>query len=268
MTIGFNYLGKLGQLGNQMFQYAATLGVARYTGVPYCIPNHQEVFDDGIGNKLRIELFDCFNIKPENTGILNTEYILQERGFEFDPTILHSSRQVDYTLYGFFQTEKYFKHCAREIREEQFTFKKHIIDECKEIIDECFEEPIALHIRRGDFLTNSGNHHNQSLDYYEKALSKFNVKRQVVIFSDDPKWCMEQELFSGDRFLVSEAAGPYHDLYLMTQCSDFIIANSSFSWWGAWLANRGKVIAPKKWFGPNNSHLNTKDLYCEGWEVI
>ena len=125
MTIGFNYLGKLGQLGNQMFQYAATLGVARYTGVPYCIPNHQEVFDDGIGNKLRIELFDCFNIKPENTGILNTEYILQERGFEFDPTILHSSRQVDYTLYGFFQTEKYFKHCAREIREEQFTFKKH-----------------------------------------------------------------------------------------------------------------------------------------------
>ena len=71
MTIGFNYLGKLGQLGNQMFQYAATLGVARYTGVPYCIPNHQEVFDDGIGNKLRIELFDCFNIKPET---LYSEY--------------------------------------------------------------------------------------------------------------------------------------------------------------------------------------------------
>ena len=58
MTIGFNYLGKLGQLGNQMFQYAATLGVARYTGVTFSIPNHQEVFDDGIGNKLRIELFD------------------------------------------------------------------------------------------------------------------------------------------------------------------------------------------------------------------
>ena len=151
---------------------------------------------------------------------------------------------------------------------DQFTFKKHIVDECKEIVEECFEEPIALHIRRGDFLINSANHHNQTLDYYEEALNKFDVKRQVVIFSDDPKWCMEQELFSGDRFLVSEAAGPYHDLYLMTQCSDFIIANSSFSWWGAWLANRGKVIAPKKWFGPNNSHLNTKDLYCEGWEVI
>ncbi len=267
MTIAFNYLGKLGQLGNQMFQYAATLGVARYSGVTFTIPNHKEIFDDGIGNKLRIELFDCFDIKPENIGLLKTEHILQEKGFDFDSSILNGSTQIDYTLYGFFQTEKYFKHCANEVR-SQFTFKKEIIDECKEIVEECFEEPIALHIRRGDFLINSGNHYNQTLDYYEEALSKFDVKRQVVIFSDDPKWCMEQELFSDDRFLVSEAAGPYHDLYLMTQCSDFIIANSSFSWWGAWLANTGKVIAPKRWFGPNNAHLNTKDLYCEHWEVI
>ena len=267
MTIAFNYLGRLGQLGNQMFQYAATLGVARYSGVTFTIPNHKEIFDDGIGNKLRIELFDCFDIKPENIGLLKTEHILQEKGFDFDSSILNGSTQIDYTLYGFFQTEKYFKHCANEVR-SQFTFKKEIIDECKEIVEECFEEPIALHIRRGDFLINSGNHYNQTLDYYEQALSKFDVKRQVVIFSDDPKWCMEQELFSDDRFLVSEAAGPYHDLYLMTQCSDFIIANSSFSWWGAWLANTGKVIAPKRWFGPNNAHLNTKDLYCEHWEVI
>ena len=54
----------------------------------------------------------------------------------------------------------------------------------------------------------------------------------------------------------------------MSQCKDFIIANSTFSWWGAWLANKGKVIAPKKWFGPNNSHLNIKDLYPEHWEII
>jgi len=216
---------------------------------------------------LRIELFDCFDIKPDNTGLLKTDYVVQEKGFEFNHDVFHSSRTVDYTLYGFFQTERYFKHCAKEIR-QNFTFKKYIIDECKEIVEECFEEPIALHIRRGDFLINSDNHYNQTLDYYKKSLSKFDLKRQVVIFSDDPKWCMEQDLFNSERFLVSEAAGPYHDLYLMTQCSDFIIANSSFSWWGAWLANTGKVIAPSKWFGPNNTHLNTKDLYCQGWEVI
>ena len=267
MTVAFNYLGKLGQLGNQMFQFAATLGVARYTGVTYTIPNHDEVIVDALGNKLRIELFDCFNIKPENTGILKTDYVVAEKGFEFDSSVLSSSREVDYTLHGFFQTEKYFKHCARELR-EQFSFKNHIVDECNDIIEECFDNPIALHIRRGDFLINSGNHYNQSLDYYEKALSKFDSKRQVVIFSDDPQWCVEQKLFESDRFIVSSGNDPYIDLYLMTQCSDFIIANSTFSWWGAWLANRGKVIAPKKWFGPNNSHLNTKDLYPEHWEII
>ena len=267
MTVAFNYLGKLGQLGNQMFQFAATLGVARYTGVTYTIPNHDEVIVDALGNKLRIELFDCFDIEPENTGILKTDYVVAEKGFEFDSSVLSSSRKVDYTLHGFFQTEKYFKHCARELR-EQFSFKNYIVDECNDIIEECFDNPIALHIRRGDFLINSGNHYNQSLDYYEKALSKFDSERQVVIFSDDPQWCVEQKLFESDRFIVSSGNDPYIDLYLMTQCSDFIIANSTFSWWGAWLANRGKVIAPKKWFGPNNSHLNTKDLYPEHWEII
>ena len=129
-------------------------------------------------------------------------------------------------------------------------------------------DPIALHIRRGDFLKNSGNHHNLGLDYYKQALNQFNPKQQVVIFSDDPQWCLEQELFEGDRFMVSSGNGPYHDLYLMSLCSDFIIANSTFSWWGAWLANRGTVVAPKKWFGPNNQHLSTKDLYPASWKII
>ncbi len=267
MTVAFNYLGKLGQLGNQMFQFAATLGVARYTGVTYSIPNHDEVLVDGLGNRLRIELFDCFDIKPENTGILKTDYVVQEKGFEFDSSILSSSRQVDYTLHGFFQTEKYFKHCARELR-EQFTFKKEIVDECKEIIESCFNDPIALHIRRGDFLINSGNHYNQSLDYYEEALKKFDADRQVVIFSDDPDWCMEQALFADDRFIVSQAAGPYHDLYMMSQCNDFIIANSTFSWWGAWLAKSKKTFAPSTWFAGPDSQKDLSDLYCSGWIVI
>ena len=267
MTVAFNYLGKLGQLGNQMFQFAATLGVARYTGVTYTIPNHDEVLVDGLGNRLRIELFDCFDIKPENTGILKTDYVVAEKGFDFDASILSSSRTSDYTLHGFFQTEKYFKHCVRELR-EQFTFKDKIVEECSAIINDHFDNPVALHIRRGDFLVNSGNHNNLSLDYYEEALSKFDDKRQVIIFTDDPKWALTQTLFADDRFIVSMGNSSYHDLYMMTQCKDFIIANSTFSWWGAWLANTGKVIAPKKWFGPNNQHLNIKDLYPDDWEII
>ena len=266
MTVAFNYLGKLGQLGNQMFQYAATLGAARYHGVTFTIPDHNEVLVDALGNRLRIELFDCFDIEPDNKGLLKTDNVFVAKGFEFDSNIFNIDRRHDFTLYGFFQTEKYFKHCEDEIR-NQFKFKKEIVNECNNIIEESFDNPISLHIRRGDFLINSGNHYNQSLDYYEEALSKFDSKRQVVIFSDDSKWCMKQELFSDDRFLVSNATGPYHDLYMMTQCSDFIIANSTFSWWGAWLANRGAVIAPKKWFGPNLKH-NTKDLIPDRWEII
>ena len=267
--IGFDYLGKLGQLGNQMFQYAATKGIARNKGYDFCIPCHDEVFHDGIGNHLRIELFDAFTLKTK-TGIIGGTPVQgswNHKGkFEFDEEFFINCRD-NVSLYGFYQSEKYFEHIADEIRQD-FTFKKKIRNECKEIVDEVFDEPIALHIRRGDFLINSGNHHNLSLEWYEKALKKFHHTRQVIVFSDDPNWVKEQNLFEPDRFLVSEGNSSYHDLYLMTQCDDFIIANSTFSWWGAWLANRGRVIAPSVWFGPNNAHLNTKDLYPSHWEVI
>lgn len=267
MVIAFNHLGKLGQLGNQMFQYASIIGVARKLGSTFMIPNHNEVIVDSLGNKLRIELFDCFDINPDSVGFLSTDNVYFEDGFEFNENLFLLDSNIGYTLYGFFQTEKYFKHCEEEVR-KQFCFKKHIVDDCKKIIDEIYEKPIALHIRRGDFLINSNNHANQSIEYYQNALNMFDSNRQVIIFSDDPDWCSNQEIFSSDRFVVSENNSSYHDLYLMSQCSDFIIANSTFSWWGAWLANTGKVVAPSQWFGPNNSHLNTKDLYCKKWKVI
>ena len=97
----------------------------------------------------------------------------------------------------------------------------------------------------------------------------FDSDREVIIFSDDPKWCLNQELFSDDRFSVSEIGDTYIDLCLMTLCSDHIIANSSFSWWGAWLADNTKVIAPSGWFfGSNNEHLNVEDVIPKRWETI
>ena len=262
--IGFNHLGNLGQLGNQMFQYASLKGIAGKHGYQYCIPKNS-VVTDALGNKLRTELFDVFNLNV-NIQKIETDQYLQEPSFNYSENFVNSCPD-NVSLWGFFQSEKYFKHIEKEIRKD-FTFKDEIVEDSESIIKDIFDDPIAIHIRRGDFLINSGNHYNQSLEYYENALSKFDSDRQVVIFSDDPKWCMSQDLFSSDRFIVSESAGPYHDLYLMTQCSDFIIANSTFSWWGAWLANRGNVIAPKKWFGPNNSHLDTKDLYPDDWKIL
>lgn len=271
--IGFNYLGKMGQLGNQMFQYASLRGIAKNNGYQFCIPYHSDVMDDGLGNKLRIELFDPFVMS--NVTRLNIQVIDPKR-----PTIIDEHHRFDKNLFercpdwvnlqGYFQSEKYFKHIEDEIRQD-FTFKNEIVMPCKHQMSEV-DRPIALHIRRGDYLINSGNHTNLGLDYYEKCLDKFENDRTVIIFSDDPEWCKEQKLFEDDRFFVSEDNDSYTDMCLMSLCVDFIIANSSFSWWGAWLSKSvNKVVCspdPKKWFGPNNAHLDTSDMIPEEWVIV
>ena len=273
--IGFNYLGKLGQLGNQMFQYASLKGIANQNGYNFCIPNHNEIFEDGLGNRLHIELFKPFVL--ENFSDLNVQLIdgdrpvVQEGSFHFNEQLFNNC--PDWVcLHGFFQTEKYFKNIEQEIRED-FTFTDDILEPCKEMMRQFDEPPISLHIRRGDFLINSANHHNLGLDYYEKALDVMprvydSCDLPVLIFSDDPEWCKEQELFSSNRFMVAEGNSAYVDMCLMSLCSRHIIANSTFSWWGAWLANSKQVVAPSVWFGPNNAHLDIKDLYLDDWVVI
>ena len=267
--IGFNFLGKMGQLGNQMFQVASLKGIAKNKGYNFCFPNHDEVVVDNLGNKLRIELFEPFVL--QNVSDLNLQEIdnsrpsIHESDFSFDENLFNNCSDW-VNLVGYFQSEKYFKHIENEVRQD-FTFKDYIIEPCKDMISGV-DNPISLHIRRGDFLINSGNHHNLELDYYEKALNYFDTDLSVIIFSDDPEWCKEQDIFSSDRFLVAEGNTSYVDLCLMTLCKYHIIANSTFSWWGAWLADSEKVIAPKKWFGPNNAHLNTNDLYPDSWQIV
>lgn len=265
--IGFNALGRMGRLANQMFQYASLKGIARNVGADVCIPNHTVAVDDGIGNKLRTELFDSFDLNV-NIGLLNNGHapVVKERFHEFDEEIFTLCPD-HVSLQGYFQTEKYFKHIEQEIRED-FTFKNEILGPCKEMIS-TVENPIALHVRRTDYLVNSENHFNLPLEYYDAALKHFGEDRNVVVFSDDPEWCNQQELFSNDRFLISENTDNRVDLCLMSLCDDFIIANSSFSWWGAWLSSNKdkKVIAPVQWFGKTGytKDLNTKDLIPDEW---
>ena len=264
MTVAFNYLGKLGQLGNQMFQYASTKGISSKLNTSFMIPDHREIFDDGIGNRYTILLHDVFNLDGQR-GILQTQNYIQEENFCFEEKFFNISPSTNVCLWGFFQTEKYFKHIEKQIRKD-FTFKDEIKDECDDLIKQ-FTNPIALHIRRGDFIWNNKNHPPLILDYYKSALQLFDSDREVIIFSDDTEWCKEQELFVDDRFAVAEGGDQFYDLCLMSMCDDFIIANSTFSWWGAWLGNRGKVIAPKRWFGETLGH-DTKDLYCKGWKIL
>ena len=189
---------------------------------------------------------------------------------------------------GFFQSEKYFKNIKDEILSE-YTFHDYILNPCKEMIESFDTAPIFLHVRRGDpnlvdprgfkwaYTECASQHPPQPIEYYEKALKEFPEDVPVVVCSDSPDWVQEQEFFASDRFAVSVpedkyADGsyePYLDLCLMSLCSGAIIANSSMSWWGAWLQNgRGKVVAPKMWFGPAYPNNDTKDLYLEDWVVL
>jgi len=262
--IGYNTIGYLGRLGNQMFQFASLKGIARNRGYEYCIPpslNENEWSDH--------QLLVPFKLK--NISSLNIQFIDRDRptviedGFSFDSNLFENCPDW-VNVQGYFQTERYFKHIENEIKED-FEFKDEILEPCKEMIAGV-ENPISLHIRRTDYVTNP-NHTALSLDYYERALKEFDSESTVLVFSDDPEWCSKQKLFSDDRFLIAEGNSNYVDMCLMTLCSGHIIANSSFSWWGAWLANSKKVFAPDGWFkGSKNEHLDTKDIIPDSWTVI
>ena len=267
--IGLNYLGKMGQLGNQMFQYAALKGIAAKHNYKTIIPSHPDVIVDALGNKLRIELFDAFDLPmgPMDVGYVPHDRNLEEPHYHFSQELLDKCPD-NVSLVGYFQSERYFKHIEDDIR-KLFGPKSESLS-CWASTQHLFHNPVALHIRRGDFLINSVHHHNLSMKYYEEALNQFDDDRQVIIFSDDTDWCKQQPLFESDRFLVCEGGGPYTDLYMMSTCDDFIIANSTFSWWGAWLSrNKEKVVIyPDRWFGPNNIDKSTADLFPPEWRMI
>jgi hypothetical protein len=261
MTISFNRLGNMGHLGNQMFQYASTKGIASKNNTEFYIPETKHF---GTTYTLWSNIDDCFNIKC-NRGITSFPQYM-DPNFHFDENLFNISGDMD--LLGYFQSEKYFKHIGDEIRKD-FCFIPEIYSPTKEQFDSIVGNgsAISLHIRRTDY-TNNPNHPTQSIEYYHQALNELDHNLPVIIMSDDPEWCKTQEIFSGDRFLISEGGNCYVDLCLMTLCDYHIIANSSFSWWGAWLAKSEKTVAPKNWFGGECINYITEDIYCYDWIIL
>jgi hypothetical protein len=259
--IGFNHLGRHGRLANQMFQYAALRGIAELKGYDFCISKSE--FKDQWNDH---QLFEAFNLPNlTNKKIISADYY-KELQFHYDQDYVDNCPD-NVNLYGYFQTEKYFSHISDSIRED-FTFKSEILDPCKKAFD--FNKLISLHIRRTDFVEKSIDHPPCSLEYYQKALEQFDSNIQVMIFSDDIDWCKKQEFFSADRFLFSDNDWNLIDLCLMSMCTHHIIANSTFSWWGAWLSKSNLVICPSKWFGNSGytAQHNTSDIIPERWVKI
>jgi len=285
MTVSFNGLGNEGRLGNQMFQYAFIRGVSKRYGYDFIIPDANANRFDNYG------LFDCFELEGCKTGE-GSYPTLECRDTAFNQKFLDEC--TDNTNYsGVFQTEKYFDNATEELRKD-FTFHKEILDPCQEFINNV-GDVIFLHVRRGNsnLIGNRGEkwsyqmlqdyHPLMKKEYYLQALSHFDESKKVIVLSDTIDWCKKQDWLQDDRFLFSDssyevfddgASVPYIDLCLMSLCSGGIIANSSMSWWGAWLQNdTGKIIAPNPWYGAKaynygNAELCDADLIPERWTKL
>lgn len=250
MSLTFDSLGNLGRLGNQMFQYAALRGIASNRDLDYFLPDK------------KIELYECFQI-PQKFGESNKK-VVSPLAFHFDSDLFNCCLDgID--LWGFFQSEKYFNNIKDEIRKD-FSFYDRIHTICSNYRNGTFRdtELISVHIRRGDYLTDS-NFCNLDIEYYINAL-KLLPELPVLVFSDDISWC--ESKFSNTRFKFIKSNNTQIDLCLMSMCDYHVIANSSFSWWGSWLAKSKKTIAPSSWFQNEYSHWNTKDLYLPDWIIL
>lgn len=285
----------MGGLGNQMFQYAAgrQLAATHNTVLKLDILDFKNYnlhayslsafnIKESIATQEEIQLFkepDTSSLQkkikklfgfPNKLGITH----IRENQYHFAPEILtmHDSVYLD----GYWQSEKYFSDISDIIRNE-FTIKLPQIGKnltLTQQITSC--ESVSLHVRRGDYVTDAKTntiHGTCDLDYYARCIEHLSHKIHhpyFFIFSDDPDWA-EKNLRITHPVTFINHNGPqknYEDLRLMSQCRHHIIANSSFSWWGAWLGQHQDTIvyAPKRWF--NSPSFNTQDLLPETWTRI
>lgn len=279
-----------GGLGNQMFQYALGRQLALSRGTDFYIDTsaferyklHKYNLDkfcilENIAKKKFIprDINRNFYIRNYNllfNKIFRKVLIIEEKEMGYSPNILQSLDSNVY-LMGYWQSELYFNN-IRNILLDEFTLKKDLREQSMKIFEKIsVSNSVSLHVRRGDYVSNSNTmktHGVCSLNYYNQAIQLLKDKYMDLtyfIFSDDKTWVKENLKITGKTYYVdhNDAEHNYEDLFLMSSCKHNVIANSSFSWWGAWLnKNQNKIIiAPKMWF--NNPEKNSKDIIPSGW---
>lgn len=255
-------LGKLGRLGNQLFQYAFLFALSKEKGYKFSLPPNGHYYKNIEKYASSNSIFDCFDLVEPILQTKKKLPIFREKYFHYDQSFpLRYPDNVDY--YGYFQSAKYFNKYKTELL-SHLKFKQEHILKCDNTLD--YENIVSLHVRRGDYV---GNLHHPTITtpYIHEAKSQFPNKK-FLVFSDDINWCKSQNI--GDYY--SQNSSDCVDLYQMTLCSGSIVANSSFSWWGAYLGRqKEKVIAPKHWFNDTKYFIhkkNTSDIYCQDWIVI
>jgi hypothetical protein len=291
-----------GGLGNQMFQYAAAKSLALKHNAPVYLDlsflkENKESNTDFTARDFQLDVFKLnshfadsrLTNKIFNKGFLNKisskfdknkATIYMEQSFAFNQDWVNLKPPV--YLSGYFQSEKYFSKTGNEVRTD-FQFKYPVADEQNaELLNAIVDSnAVALHIRRGDFISKKSTHDFHgvcSIDYYNEAIAKLKGQLQdlkIFVFADDLEWANEHIVKPHGNYAMlasfnSNPENSWKDMFLMSKCRHHIIANSSFSWWGAWLAyHPGQVvIAPKKWFNNAPEFYNTKDLLPGNWITI
>jgi hypothetical protein len=272
------YVDIYGGLGNQMFQYALYLSKKNqgYNVVPDISlfrSDKNHLMHNGF------ELDKLFNLNPSVVfhSSLFSQYVIKI-ALKLNLSFLISKDNVFWGyqeklknssklhLHGYWQSEKYFDDVAEQVRTE-FVFKN--IDQqnmaiSQEMKDDSEYTSVSLHVRRGDYVN-----YNMKLlgkQYYEQSIDyiKSKVERpRFYIFSDDMKAAIDIVKMLDVAYIpisINSGADSYKDMFLMSQCKHNIIANSSFSWWGAWLNNnKDKIVVAPTW---------GKDFNCEKWIII
>lgn len=262
-------LGRDGQLGNQLFQYAMLRAVAEHRGFELKIPKTYE----GTKQKDLVEL-ERFHIQAGELSRADADRLHNKFKHEevtFNPAVFEQPDFTDFA--GWYQTEKYFSAIEPIIRRE-FRFHDDIDYVVQTFINEIRAgDPaplVSLHVRRGDYVKHSNKFRILAPAYYREALRSLLVpaglQPKVLIFSDDQEWCRNSLQLTDCQTVFVNSVSHWHDLCAMAKCDHHIIAASSFSWWGAWLnpAPNKVVIAPRPWF---NSGLpyDTSDMLPDGW---
>ena len=259
MIIGVRLMGGL---GNMLFQIAFGESMAQKYNCDIVYTNLKENFDyiKTYYNRSPYAS-EYLSIFPNVDWIKNQSRLKEITKTKHVPFHYVEVIPEDGTEYvGYYQSEKYF--FSGDFIRWLFTFRENIS------IPIHGGDTVSIHVRRADYLTMPDFHPVQPITYYQSALDILEAYdyKDCLVFSDDKLWC--EENFGGDRFIVVQNKD-YQDLSMMTQCRYHIIANSSMSWWGAYLCGWDKpvVIAPKHWFG-DKCKDNPRDIIPPTWVQI
>jgi hypothetical protein len=270
-TVTFSMLGRHGEFGNQLFQIAATIGYAQRTGKTYVFPKWEGLMSKEYYTKYlkhpipETSMDECYKITRSGN-------FYEEKEFNYNEIPLYKS-SVD--LFGYFQSEKYFKHCSDLISK---TFTPNNSMKNLNVLD--YRNSICIQLR---FYDNKRPYNIQSLkldpeysfyynvdenlEFYKKAINYFGKNKNYYIVTNNPDKA-ENMFDSYDNFYILKNYTYLEQFFIQTRCEHNIISNSSFGWWGAWLnPNPSKVVfAPRNWF--KDPKMKTDDLYPKEWMII